>query len=129
MEELNWKECIFCQKDTSEPLKCPLNSRGGKTDAYSSFLANVPQFRDINVLPTSICFDSDVTASDFEMNCASWHKSYRLKFNNTKLARAKKGAFLKKNVPGDPVSVDQLMFPTVCSVKKGRRKVTSIWCC
>ena len=110
--ELNWKECIICQKDTSEPLKCPLDSRdpSGKTDAYSSFLANVQQFRGINVLPTSICFGSDLTASDFEMNCASWHKSCRLKFNNTKLSRAKKkGASLKKmNVPRDPVSVDQL---------------------
>ncbi len=62
--ELNWKECIICQKDTSEPLKCPLESHdpGGKTNAYSSFLANVQQFRDINALPTSISFGSDVTA-------------------------------------------------------------------
>ena len=97
--ELNWKECIICQKDTSEPLKCPLESHdpGGKTNAYSSFLANVQQFRDINALPTSISFGSDVTASDFEINFASWHKSCHLKFNNTKLARAKKRGISRDN--------------------------------
>ena len=116
--ELNWKECIICQKDTSEPLKCPLDSRdpSGKTDAYSSFLANVQQFRDINVLPTSICFGSDVTASDFEMNCASWHNSCRLKFNNTKLARAKKRSISQENECPErpskrrPINVSNCLF-------------------
>ena len=49
---LNWKQCIICQTDTSEPLKCPLDSLNTtrKTDAYSSFLENVQQFRDFNAL-------------------------------------------------------------------------------
>lgn len=100
----------YCQKDTSEPLKCPLDSHdpGGKTDVYSS---NVQQFRDINALPTSICFGSDVTASNFEMNSASWHKSCHLKFNNTKLARAKKGAPLKiMNVSRRPINAFTCLF-------------------
>ena len=97
--ELNWKEYIIFQKDTSEPLKCPLESHdtGDKTDAYSSFLANVQQFRDINTLAISISFGSDITASDFEMNCDSWHKCCNLKFNNTKLARMKKGGISQDN--------------------------------
>ena len=61
-----------------------------KTDAYSSFLENVRQYRDVNALPNNIYFGSDVTASHFEINGASWHKSCHLKFNNTKLARARK---------------------------------------
>ena len=89
---LNWKQCIICQTDTSEPLKCPLDSLNTtrKTDAYSSFLENVQQFRDLNALPITLYFDSDVTASEFEINNASWHKSCHLKFNNTKLSRARK---------------------------------------
>ena len=81
---LNWKQCIICQTDTSEPLKCPLDSLNTtrKTDAYSSFLENVQQFRDLNALPITLYFDSDVTASEFEINNASWHKSCHLKFKN-----------------------------------------------
>ena len=33
---------------------------------------------------------SDITAADFETHSASWHKSCRLKYNNSKLVRAKK---------------------------------------
>ena len=90
--ELNWSQCTICQEEISEPLKCPLESHdpSGKIDAYTSFLANVEQFGEMGVLPTSICFGSDITAADFETHSASWHKSCRLKYNNSKLARAKK---------------------------------------
>ena len=60
-------------------------------------MANVQEFRDINALPTCTYFGSNVTASDFEINCASWHKSCRLKFNNTKLARARKRSISQEN--------------------------------
>ena len=63
--ELNWSQCIICQEEISEPLKCPL-------------VANVEQFREMGVLPTSICFGSDITAADFETHSASWHKSFKI---------------------------------------------------
>ena len=28
--ELNWDHCIICQKDTAEPLKCPLTQASGQ---------------------------------------------------------------------------------------------------
>jgi len=96
--ELNWDCCILCQKDTAEPLKCPLRgplpgtSDGDKTDAYSSFLSNVEQFRAIDALPTELYFGNDETASSFASHSASWHKSCHLKFNNSKLAKAKEKA-------------------------------------
>ena len=64
---LNWKQCIICQTDTSEPLKCPLDSLNTtrKTDAYSSFLENVQQFRDLNALPITLYFDSDLCYKSF----------------------------------------------------------------
>ncbi len=97
--ELNWNQCIICQEETSEPLKCPLEShyQSGKTDAYLSFLTNVQQFRDMDTLPTSIYFGSDAIVADFETHSASWHKSCRLKFNNSKLARAKKRSVSQVN--------------------------------
>ena len=90
--ELNWSQCIICQEEISEPLKCPLESHdpSGNVDAYTAFLANVGQFREMGALPTSICFGSDITAADFETHSVSWHKSCCLKYNNSKLARAKK---------------------------------------
>ena len=89
--ELNWDHCIICQKDTAELLRCPLRGPGGdQTDAYSSFLTNVEQFRAINALPTELFFGDDATASTFASNSASWHKSCYLKYNNATLARAKK---------------------------------------
>ena len=73
-------------------MKCPLESHdpSGNVDAYTAFLANVEQFREMGALPTSICFGSDITAADFETHSVSWHKSCRIKYNNSKLARAKK---------------------------------------
>ena len=54
--ELNWECCIICQKDTVEPLRGPGTSDGDNTDAYSSFLSNVQQFRAIDALPTKLYF-------------------------------------------------------------------------
>ena len=91
--ELNWDRCVICQKHTSEPLKCPLLSSGtsgDKTDAYTSFLSNVEQFRCLGALPTELCFGTDETAENFACHSVSWHKSCHLKYNNTKLAKAKK---------------------------------------
>uniref|UniRef100_UPI00358E0071 uncharacterized protein isoform X1 n=1 Tax=Myxine glutinosa TaxID=7769 RepID=UPI00358E0071 len=88
--DLDWNCCIICQQHTSEPLKCPLQNpiaSRDMTDAYTSFLTNVEQFRDIDALQTNIYFGSDVTAADFVTHHASWHKSCHLKYNNSKLTR------------------------------------------
>ena len=59
-------------------------------EIYESFLRNVKQFQDIGALPTNIYFKHDQSATDFVDHQASWHKSCYLKYNNTKLAQAKK---------------------------------------
>jgi len=99
--ELNWDRCVISQQDTAEPLKCPLQSpesSGDKTDAYTSFLTNVEQFRAIGALPAKLCFGSNETVDNFASHSASWHKSCHLKFNNFKLAKAKKK---REHNPGD----------------------------
>ncbi len=129
--ELNWNLCIICQKETTEPVKRPLEShnQSGKADAYTSFLTNIQHFRDLDTLPASICFGSEVTAADFEAHSACWHKSCQKKFSNSKLERAKKkGASpLSQRVKEGLVSDREETFQTACSVTKDRRKVTSIW--
>ncbi|KAK3884794.1 hypothetical protein Pcinc_010980 [Petrolisthes cinctipes] len=44
--ELNWSRCAICQQDTSEPLKCPLQSRdpSDKTGEEESVLHEVSTF-------------------------------------------------------------------------------------
>ena len=92
--ELNWKLCIICQKDTNEPLKCPMQSPtsayNDKIKTYLSFLSNVKQFSTINALPVTLVFAKEETANNFACHSASWHKSCHIKFNNTKLERALK---------------------------------------
>jgi len=101
--ELNWALCLICQKDTSEPLRCPLQTpgtSGDKSHAYRSFLANVEQFRAIDNLPTKLCFGNDETATNFTSHSASWHKSCHLKFNNSKLMKATKKIGMLLNLKG-----------------------------
>ena len=91
--DLDWNLCIICQENTTEPLKCPLHNpiaSSDQTGPYESFSANVQQFREVNALPTPIFFEADECAASFSMHNASWHKSCHLKYNNSKLAKAKK---------------------------------------
>ena len=91
--ELDWNLCVIFQQDKPESLKCPMNdpaSSGEEVDVYSSFLANLVEFRDLNALPTSIGFGDSTSAADFVANRASWHKSCHLKYNHSKLIKARK---------------------------------------
>ena len=91
--ELDWNQCVICQQDKPEPLKCPMQGPTNscvKIDVYSSFLANLKEFRDLDALPTSICFGDNVSAADLLTHRASWHKSCHLKYNNSKLTKARK---------------------------------------
>jgi len=56
--ELDWNLCIICKQDTSEPLKCLMQSPGASytkmIDVYEAFLTNVKAFQDTNALPSNI---------------------------------------------------------------------------
>ena len=55
-----------------------------------SFIDNVKEFIRLNDLPTAVYFGDNVSASDLVAHRASWHKSCHLKYNNSKLIKAKK---------------------------------------
>ena len=88
---MDWTKCIICQKTTKEKLQCPANTKRKDTGAgYISFLKNVQDFqsleRAISVPFNASWFDLQTLSAEK----ASWHKSCRDMFSNTKLQRAKK---------------------------------------
>ncbi len=90
--DMDWTQCVICQQATSEPLRCPLKAGkpGHKSEAYSSFLPNVTQFRELDQLPVPLNFGEDVDMELFMTNQAKWHTSCHLKFCVDKLQRARK---------------------------------------
>jgi len=132
--ELNWDLCIICQKETAEPVRCPLltpGTSGDKADAYTSFLANVEQFRAIDALPAVLYFGRDETADNFALHSAAWHKSCHLKFNNSKLARLTQKRVHNPNNSGGKKSIKrQALDVQKCffSVRKAMRMVSSTKC-
>jgi len=81
---VNWELCVICQQKTQEKLQCPANSkRKDYGIGYISFLENVRAFQDINCMPFELSIsllESGIEAK----NKASWHKSCRDLFSNTK---------------------------------------------
>ena len=87
---MDWWKCIICQKTKHKSLQCPANStRKDPGIEYSTFIEVVKEFKKIGI--TVIQFLDD-TKHDIENvlleNKASWHKSCRDNYNNTKLERA-----------------------------------------
>ena len=89
---MDWKFCIICQESKKEPLKCPLNAHGtgNKSKAYETILTSVSEFRELNKLPVAVVFGEDMDTNQLTTNQAKWHKSCYLKFNDSKLQRARK---------------------------------------
>ena len=89
---MDWGKCIICQKTKHRSLQCPANSiRKDPGIGYSTFIKAVKEFKEIGITVTQFL---DETKHDIENvlleNKASWHKSCRDNYNNTKLERAKK---------------------------------------
>ena len=92
---MDWSFCIICQKPTGENLQCPANSkRKGPAIGYTSFVNNLKEFQNLDILPVSLKIDSLDEGPGIEQTLASrnasWHKSCRDLFSNTKLEHAKK---------------------------------------
>ena len=115
---MDWKQCIICQKTTGESLQCPANSKRKDAGAgYISFLRNVQEFKkfEINVTSSELPVDENQGIEQTLLhNKASWHKSCRDLYNNTKLERAKKRKLAeaaaeeridetKEEIPSSPV--------------------------
>ena len=88
---MDWKLCIICQESTKELLKCPYaHTTGDKSKAYENFLTSVSEFRELNKLPVAVVFEKDMDTNRLTINQAKWHKPCYLKFNDSKLQKARK---------------------------------------
>ena len=120
---MDWNMCSICQKNTFEPVKCPLNvnGTGDKSQPYSTFLLNVNTLRALNSLPVALKFAEDSTTSDLVHNKALWHKSCHQKFSKDKIERA-----VKKREKEETKDVNE------CGVKRNRwqsmEKMACLFC-
>lgn len=89
---MDWQLCLVCQEESTETLKCPLNTlkSGDKSMPYSTFLTNFNAFIALGALPVPVKFGNDITVDELVKHQAVWHKSCYVKFSKEKLDRATK---------------------------------------
>ena len=92
---MNWNKCIFCQEDTAENVRCPADFVDRLNDSgYTSIVSSLTAFRDLGCLPVNINMtemdDGDGLDKTFTQRKAKFHRTCRLKFNQTELKRAVK---------------------------------------
>ena len=105
INQTDWNLCVLCQKDTTEPLHCPADSKrntGGS--GYQTLADNLLRFSEIDCLPKSLDMsrldDGEGIESTLQHHKAKWHDSCRLKYNKTQLTRAEKRKTTSCNTEG-----------------------------
>ena len=78
LTNIDWTQCIICQRETNEELRSPYHDH---LEVYNAFVKNVGEFRRIDSLPAPVHFPEEGSAL-FE-NRAKWHKKCHHNFNNT----------------------------------------------
>ena len=93
--QTNWKLCVICQDDKSESLTSPSKSKKKDSGSgYSSFRTNLSRFSELRQRPGILKLESLDEGCGIEAamvtNNALYYHACKLKYNNTKLQRAKK---------------------------------------
>lgn len=121
--EISWSRCIICQTTTTEDLRCPLRACGPCYDpvsVYASFLQNILKFSSLGALPVNVPFALDIDTDVLIKNEASWHKSCYLKFNLSKLQKAKERVSRKREKeegqPEEEEKSDATLMPKISGV-------------
>lgn len=90
----NWMKCCLCQTDTKEPLQSPPIHHVSQHDGYKTIATNIPLFHKINKIPMTLDLERLDEGGGIEATLrryqVKYHYNCRLRFNNTKLLRAKK---------------------------------------
>ena len=91
-KDVNWQLCVICQDYQNEPLTRPSNStRKDIGSGYSTLTENLIRFNELGLLPRTLQLDrlneGCGIAAAMAAHNAQYHKTCRLKFNNTKLNR------------------------------------------
>ena len=95
----NWGLCALCQTDTNEPLQCPARTTKPPIGrGYVTLAENLLQFQELGHMPMHLDLGRLDSGGGLEAtlvaNSAKWHKTCRLKFNQTKLERMKQKTLL-----------------------------------
>ena len=92
---LDWELCVLCQGETAELLQCPAVSK--RQDAgvgYISLSNNLIEFSELGELGQHVDLrrldEGEGIIAALTNHQAKWHKSCRIKYNNTKLQRVLK---------------------------------------
>jgi len=88
----NWTLCVLCQEDTKAALECPAKSkRPSVGSGYISLAKHLMEFHSLGHMPMTINMeridDGDGIEATMIRHQACWHKTCRVKFNQTKLDR------------------------------------------
>ena len=93
---INWEFCILCQENGTG-LQCPYAVKNKKMitgSGYRSLAEQLISFNELGHMPINVDIkqldDGGGIEATLARNRAGWHKSCRLKFNQTKLERLKK---------------------------------------
>lgn len=93
----NWDLCVLCQKDTTERLVNPAESKflaKGKECGYKLLAENIIEFQKLGSLPLNIDIkrldDGSGIEATFKSNNAKWHKTCSNRYDKQKLQRAQK---------------------------------------
>ena len=94
-EQTDWSKCILCQKNTTESLHCPDESKHNTQGAgYKTIAGLLEDFNTAGCLPRTITLsrldDGEGVEATLRKHRAKWHDSCRLQYNRTKLQRAEK---------------------------------------
>ena len=116
---MDWKLCIICQRSTKEALQCPARSKRKDAGAgYFSFIRSALGYKaEVGIEVTQIDIESPGIEQTLTIHNASWHKSCRYLYNNTKLERAKKRKLAKSDKDEDSTDEE----PSSSSPVKSRR--------
>ena len=90
----DWNQCVLCQKDATEPLSCPADSKRIRGSGYQTLADNLLSFSQIGCLPKDLDVlrldDGEGIQSTFQNHKAKWHDSRDCSTTQTELIRAQK---------------------------------------
>ena len=91
----DWTKYFFCQEDTAEVLRCPLESkRSDPGVGYTTIADLLLSFREIGCLSLSVNLswldEGNGIAASLNQHKAKWHESCRLNYNKTQLRQAER---------------------------------------
>lgn len=99
---IDWELCVLCQEETGAAMQYPTKStREPVGNGYKSLAYHLVEFAKLGNMPLDISMlnDGDGIEATLTRHHAGWHKSCRLKFNQTKLERLQRKSIQEVKLP------------------------------